>query len=83
MDFQGIIQNVYGINSPPLWARTSRLFEEYAVKGFRFEYIPSNLRGLGPVPPNVVGSAPSGGLAHARIWEDINTYNIGGYSVDE
>lgn len=79
-DFEGIVQSVYGINSTPLWPRVSPLFEEYAVKGFRFEYIPSNLRGVGPIPPNVVGSSASGGLGNARIYEDLNTYNIAGYT---
>lgn len=44
-DFGGIVQNVNGFNNTPLWPRASALFEEYAVTGFRFEYIPSNGRG--------------------------------------
>lgn len=33
---------VFGINSTPLWDRIRPLFEEYAVTGFKLEFIPSN-----------------------------------------
>ena len=48
MDWASLVpgSTQYGINTPPLWARADRLFEEYAVKGFRLEYIPTNVMGM-------------------------------------
>lgn len=44
-DWSGIVQSVVGFDSAPLWTRIRRVFEEYAVKGFRLEYIPTNVVG--------------------------------------
>ena len=69
-DFQGLVTNVWGINSPPLWARAAPLFEEYAVKGLTLEWLPSN-------QVAAVNTAPL--LVTGFIYQDINTYNIGNY----
>lgn len=44
-DWSGIISNVIGFNSAPLWDKIKRVFEEYAIKGFRLEWIPTNMVG--------------------------------------
>ena len=44
-DYGGIVQSVEGFNSAPIWLRLLRVFEEYAIKGFRLEYIPTNYVG--------------------------------------
>lgn len=45
-DYAGLVANVFGINSAPLWPKIAPLFEEYSVTGFRLEYIPGNIHGL-------------------------------------
>ena len=46
MDYAGIVSQVYGINSPAGWANAASFFDEYAVTGFRLEWIPSNVVGV-------------------------------------
>lgn len=72
-DYEGIVANVFGINSPALWNRASLLFEEYAVKGFSLEWTPTNIvsDGTGPV------------LSSGYVYQDLNTYNIAGYNDDQ
>lgn len=81
-DYGGIIASVNGFNNTPLWPRVKPLFEEYAITGFRFEYIPSNGRGM---VFNSSATAISSGqlISECQIWEDINTYNIAGYTADQ
>ena len=65
---------VFGINSPPIWARAITMFDEYAITGFRIEYIPSNIMG------SVIGTANSpigmASIGPVTIFEDLNTYSI-------
>lgn len=81
-DYGGIIASVNGFNNTPLWPRVKPLFEEYAITGFRFEYIPSNGRGM---VFNSSATAISSGqlISECQIWEDINTYNIASYTPDQ
>lgn len=77
-DYSGIVANVYGINDPPLWARTAPLFEEYAVTGFKLEYIPTNLKGITVAQqPNVINI---GVIYDTLVYQDLNTYNTSGYT---
>lgn len=73
-DYEGIIQNVYGINTPPLWDRAAQLFEAYAVKGFSLEWVPTNVSSTTQTGPIITDGF---------IYQDLNTYNIGGYSDTE
>lgn len=77
-DFGGIVQQVEGFNSAPLWTRIRRVFEEYAVKGFRLEYIPTNY--VGSQDGSGAQTTNKGGIVQAYVYQDLNTYNIGGYS---
>ena len=44
-DNEGIIGPNFGFNSAPLWSKIRNVFEEYAIKGFRLEYLPTNTVG--------------------------------------
>jgi len=55
-DFGGIIASVWGFNNSPLWRRIRTVFEEYAVKGFRLEWIPGNIDGRVDTNTTVQGS---------------------------
>ena len=58
------------------------MFEEYAIKGCRFEYIPGNGMGVNQADPNAV-IEPVGLVQTAYAYQDINSYNILNYSADQ
>ena len=78
MDWASLVpgSTQYGINTPPLWRRASPLFEEYAVKGFRFEYIPTNVMGMAEDQ----AQSPSGVIVSTQLFQDVNTINITGWN---
>ena len=60
--------NVFGFNNAPRWAQIRTDYEQYAVKGLKLEYIPTNSRGIsyGGTSANI----------HS-LWfsSDLNNYN--------
>lgn len=64
----GIISNVNGFNNAPRWAQIRSDYEQYAVRGLKIEWVPTNISGLtfGGVTSNI----------HS-LWmsSDINTYD--------
>lgn len=74
-DQGGIIANVKGVNTPTLFARCARLFEEYAVKGFSLEWSPNNV-----IPTDGGASGVTNILGVAYVYQDLNTYDTGNYS---
>ena len=81
MDFGGIISQVIGINNPSGWSRAANFFDEYAVTGFRLEWIPSNI--VGVVQTGGALPAPTGVIYQSHFYEDLNTYNIAAWSQGE
>lgn len=73
-DQGGIVTGVQGVNTPPLFARCARLFEEYAVKGFSLEWAPNN------IIPTESGQGIQNILGVAYVYQDLNTFNIASYS---
>lgn len=75
-DYQGIIANVIGINSPPRWAQVKRNYEQYAVTGFAVKFVPANNQGLILQP----GVSPTGSIRFLWTYEDVDTYDTGNYT---
>jgi len=73
-DYKGIIANVIGINSPPRWTQVRKNYEEYAVKGLSVKWIPTNMVGID------TGSQVYGQINQLWTYEDVDTYDIGGYT---
>ncbi len=44
-DYQGIVQNVYGINSPPRFDQVKKNYEQYKVTGFKLKFLPTSIHG--------------------------------------
>lgn len=74
-DQGGIVSGVKGVNTPALYARCARLFEEYAVKGFSLEWSPNSI-----IPTDGGASGIVNILGVAYIYQDLNTYDTSGYS---
>lgn len=74
-DQGGIVANVKGVNNPPLFTRCARLFEEYAVKGFSLEWSPNSV-----IPTDGGATGVVNVLGVGYVFQDLNTYNISGYS---
>jgi len=45
-DYEGLIANVYGINSTARFNQVKRNYEQYKVDGFSFKFIPTNIEGI-------------------------------------
>lgn len=78
-DQGGIVTGVRGVNTPTLYARCARLFEEYAVKGFSLEWSPNNI-----IPTDISGQSgnqPKNVLGVAYVYQDINSFNIANYQL--
>lgn len=78
-DYGNVNNELYGFDSSPLWDRLVRVFEEYAIKGFRMEYLPTNYVGSQEVGDQV---ANKGAIIKAFVYQDLNTRDIRAYSTD-
>ncbi len=72
-DYAGIVQSVYGINSPVRFNMVRGNYEQYAVTGFKLTWVPTNVTG------NDINQ-PTGVIRPMSLFEDIDTYNVSGYN---
>lgn len=74
-DFAGLVADVYGVDSCQRFDRVKGNYEQYAVNGFKFEFIPTTTVGVIPQ----AGYDPNGTILYAWTFEDVDTYNIANY----
>lgn len=77
----GSATQLYGFNQADMWNRIARVFEEYAIKGMRLEYVPTNYVGSQEISGQQIVN--KGAIIRTFVYQDLNTRQIGGYSTDE
>ena len=83
MDYSGIIANVFGINTSPSWSGFASSFDEYAVTGFRLEFIPGSVTGTGQQLAPGNNPVASAAISPCQVFEDLNSYNISGWNTTQ
>lgn len=79
-DYQGIVSNVYGINSADRWAQVKRNYEQYSVTGLAIEYFRVGADGL---RPSSTTADMSGTVNYLWKYEDVDTYDVSGYNEQQ
>lgn len=72
-DFQGVVANVLGINTPSRWAAVKKNYEQYAVTGCKLEYFPTN----------DVGVPGSFTIQNIFFYEDLDTYDVSNFDTEQ
>lgn len=75
-DYKGIVQDVYGINTPHRFDQVKANYEEYSVTGWKLKFIPSNIRGSVSADTSLSAITTKGSVNVLWFYEDVNTYNV-------